>query len=416
MLKNKKAVEFSTAMLMKLIFALLGAFILFGVIYIIFSDSTDIESAIALCRTSVDAREYSATKTSGSLRAAVPMLCKTIDLQIPEQKYAELAERDFKKAVMMNIADRSMDCWYMFGDGVYDRNVFSGWGFFSKNQCFACFTFTINDHPNYEPVSIAEFNDFLSEESYKPIPEFVPFCLFDQDESDGCVPRNAPECERKGGICSEISLPGMDHYDGWGCDSKKKSCYINPGMFVTYTDHLLSRAYGVFTVEGNLIGLSPEIVENTASTSILPETGFNRDQTYGIGFISHTRDIGFAVVTAVVAAGVTAAIVFSGGTAAVPITASVTTGASMLQVGGGVVTYMAVAQTTVITGTTVAAGATAGAGLKTIGAIALIGGGAGYAAEESFLSIFNRRQPPTIYLSEISDLENECNVVGDFNQ
>ena len=161
MQRNKKGLEITASMLTKLLYVLFGAFILFGVIIIIFSDSSDIDSAIAVCRSSVDAREFAARQSLGTSRSAVPMLCKTIDLQIPEKQYLEIARTNFTKAVMMNIADRSMDCWYMFGDGVYDRNVFSGWGFFRKNQCFTCFTFTISDHDNYESIYISKFTCVL---------------------------------------------------------------------------------------------------------------------------------------------------------------------------------------------------------------------------------------------------------------
>jgi hypothetical protein len=273
---NKKAVSITATTLTKLIFVLVAGIILFAIVAILFSDNSDIESALAVCRTSVDAREMAAGKTLGSARSSVPMLCKTHDIIIPEKKYHELAEKNFSKAVMMNIIDRSMDCWWQFGEGMYDKNIFSGWGFFSKNQCFACFTFTIKYPENPVTIYIDMLSEFYSTEPYKPLAQHKPLCLFDEKENEGCVSRDAPECERKGGICSEgDTFLNFEKYEAWNCNKRKETCFVNPNMIETYEEYIFDKADGLFLID-------PELKD---------VNGFNSNNSYGIGFISHTRDI-----------------------------------------------------------------------------------------------------------------------------
>lgn len=349
---DKKALELSASMLTKLILVLLGGIILFAIVAILVSDRSDIETQIQVCRSSVEAREFAARHSVGVSRSGVPMLCQTIDITVPEDKYNELAKEDYNKAVMMNIADRAMDCWYMFGQGKYDRNVFSGWGVFSKNQCFACFTFTIKDHKDFVPFKDEDFYKFLAEEPYKPIPRHVPFCLFDDEEEEGCVSSDAPECIRKGGNCLDSkteNFSGFQKYEGWDCDSNKKSCFIYENMVESYLSYMYSEAEGLF-------GIDPSFSDKT----------FTNEDILGVGFISHTRDIGYTVF----AASLTTA----------GVALSIITGGSF--------------------------------GFIVLGALATTGGGVASDVAMNYLA----RQPPTIYFSTLSGLEQRCNVVDDFNQ
>lgn len=362
---NRKGVKKPSEKITKLIFGLLIFFSLAYVIFNFFSDDFDIDSAIEICKSSVDAREFVHRNTK-TARGTLPLLCKTIPLEIPEEKYNALANENFKKAVMMNIADRSMDCWYMFGKGKYDRNVFGSWNVFQANRCFACFNFTIRDHKNYEPIYLDKFSQFISEEPYKPIPRHVPFCLFDDEEQEGCVSEGSPECIRKGGNCLDSrteDFSGFKKYDGWDCDSNKKSCFVHESMIETYANYMQSEAFGVFTADPGMLSL-PELEEGqTFNIDQVP--GFVKDETYGIGFIVHTRDVGYSVV------------------------------AGSLSVFGAALTVM-----------------TGGSfGLIVLGVVATTGTGVASDAVMNNL----RRQPPTIYLAKMEGIEQRCALVKDFN-
>jgi hypothetical protein len=411
-IKFKNGSQLLPSILTQMIFVILAGAILLMLVSLLFSDNSNIESAISACRTSVDAREYTASKSIGTARSAVPMLCKTIDIEIPEKKYAELAKKNFTKAVMMNIADRSMDCWYMFGDGMYDKNVFSGWNFFQKNQCFACFTFTINEEKNYEPISLDQFYNFVNSEPYKPVPKHVPICLFDDEKKENCVSRDSPECIRKGGICinKKDQLHGYVLYEGWSCDSRKEVCYIPPSMLETYNEYMFNKAYGVFSLGSELVGNDLDVMSTISN--LQTNDIFTKDKIYSVAFISHTRDIGLIVTTGVVAAAIVTAVVLSGGTAAaVAAGAGAATTTSSTMAG---ITF--VYGTGSITGTLATSTVATGASLSKLGALTILGSGVGGGTVGAGVTEFLKKDAPTIYISDLNGIEDKCNVVGDFNQ
>lgn len=313
---NKLGEMLSTSMLAKLILVLVSGLILLTIISLIASDETSTESLIQTCRASVEAREFAAKHTADLLRASVPMLCKSMEIEIPEDPYFELATTNYSRAVMMNIADRAMDCWYMFGQGVFHKDVF-GTTFFTKNKCFSCFVFTLKDDRRFdsEEINVSEFYNFLFSEPYKPVPRNVPFCLHDDEEQINCVPRGASECERKGGFCfekdEEIGL--YYNYEGWSCDSRKKSCHVYPNMVESYIEHMLSKSPGLVTLGSDLIKIDENELGLDQGDDIeipISEPVFEIGELYSISFISETKDWGWAFVHSYgISSGIYAAVV-----------------------------------------------------------------------------------------------------------
>jgi hypothetical protein len=369
---KKKGAQLLPSILTQMIFVILAGAILLMIISLLFSNDSDIESAISVCRTSVDAREYAASKSFREVGSAVPMLCKTIDIEIPENKYAELAKQNFTKAVLRNIADRSMDCWYMFGQGLYSKDVFDKGGFFDKNKCFACFTFSIKEEKNYEPIQLLDLINFLAIETYKPVPKHVPICLFDDEKQENCVTRNSPECARKGGICvnKKDQLHGYILYEGWSCDSKKEVCYVPPLMLETYFEYINSKAGGDIQIDPGFIGLRGLTLkegDENKEYSISEVTGFSKDNLYVVSFISDTTDWGAMIVTGLVVGAAVAAAPFTFG-GSIGALAAISVGATAGALGGGHIQY-------------------------------------------AF-----RDKGSSIYISQIDDMGDRCRVVGDFNQ
>jgi hypothetical protein len=361
----KKGQEFPQGKLVMILIVLAIGILLSYILYGALLNDDDIASGIEICKKSVDAREYAARTTSGIARQAAPLLCRTFSLEMPEKQYDNIVQTDFSKAVMMNIADRAMDCWYQFGEGMYDKNIFSGTGIFSKNQCFVCFNFTIKDDKNYEHVLLEDFDNFVALEPYKPIPNYKPFCIPGEND-ENCVSPKASECEIKGGYCSE-NMPGLIEFEGWSCDSRKKKCFISSSMLETYSEYMLNKAVGVFTANPNLYGIDQEKINDVGEISNLIDHGFTKDKEYGIAFIVHTRDIGWTVVG--VAAGLTG------------IALTVASGGSF--------------------------------GLVVLGKAALVT--AAGSGGDAIMDII-KRSPPTIYITGMDDIQEKCKVVGDFNQ
>lgn len=400
---KKAGVTITPEQLAKLLLVIISGLILLTIISLVRSNESDIESAIMTCRSTVEAREFAAEYSKGTARSAVPMLCKTIDIEIPEDSYDELARQNFTKAVMMNIADRALDCWYMFGQGVTDKNVF-GTSLFSKNRCFTCFTFTIKDERryNYEPVSPLDFENFILLEPYKPVPRNVPFCLHDEDADSGrCIPSDASECVRKGGFCfdKKSDIQAYLKYEGWSCDSKNEVCYVYENMVESYLEHMVSKAPGLLGlgtplygfVESDLTVINSEEENNdlenllfnqgqsneyTISDDVkqflasLQKRGFNKDELYGISFISNTKDWGKTILGA---AG------------------------AVVAIAGGVV----VAKGFVVVGV-----------ISTITGSASAGAGGLWAVYD----YFKDDDVQTIYISTLEDIEDACSVRDDFNQ
>jgi hypothetical protein len=285
---NKKGWEIG--LVGKLIVLILSLLLILGVIKLIASKA-DVNTGLSMCRASLALKEHSNVGiednwVTGDLLNydLAPLLCKTFDLKFPEGEYATM--KDKKEAVTKNIAERTADCWWQFGEGIVDNNVFGkniGW---AKNRCFICYTFSTKSLKDGEVISAEEIYDYMAMNPYKAISADRPVCGSKEAEELGpegktnCIDKDTPECERKGGDCREYcSVTSEIEFSEWSCPKGGKCCVIGENA-ISYIDY-------VYFEKGNgVIQPSDTIVAN----------GVTNKQTYAIAFISQTTDTGWAMI------------------------------------------------------------------------------------------------------------------------
>lgn len=286
---------------MKILLVIVAFMIILAAIKM-FASRADVDSGLSICRGSVALQENSKIGgdvdiplvTSGDFSYKLsPLLCKTYDLKLPENKYKrKLGET--KEAVLKNIADRIADCWWEFGEGKINENVFGQqlFGFTSKNRCFNCFTFSINEMKDAQEIPVEELYDYMASHPYTAIADDEPFCGFKEGDfsgggagdewSDGkihkdCIDKNLPECERKGGICAEDYYIGeYTEFDSWSCPKKEK-CFVNNENLLTYMEYIY------YSGGKGLISAGDDLKK------------FTQDESYSIAFVSQTSDFGWQV-------------------------------------------------------------------------------------------------------------------------
>ena len=256
----------------------------------------------AICKGSVVLREKSYTEIKikglkvGS--AASPLLCKTTDKYIPDDKDA--SKEDIKK----EISELMAKCWNQFGEGLIE-DVFKQGDPVSKN-CFVCYTLSVRETPNFEDeIESTDLRKFMFENPYKVFPKGDNckvnggFCINTENKEDcgsqisadpsyllidkkssvcakygkkGCCYTDY-ECWNKGGICSGTNPDANNYaeYNIWECPPKLK-CYAKKEEYYSYGDYIQR-----FGGPGNMI----------ITTDIMP------GETYAISFGSPTGNCGW---------------------------------------------------------------------------------------------------------------------------
>ena len=211
------------------------------------SKNADIQGSLSICRGSILLREHTSLGL-GPLPdyKAFPILCKTHELEMPEKNDYRAFTRD-KGGVERNIAERIADCWWEFGEGTINKNVFGENTFLVGMDGFFCFDFTINNLD--EPISAEEMYDYLLDSPYKVKGEDRPYCseidVYENENGElpadkkNCIKDDAPECEQKGGSCESrgCDISFQEKYSKWGCKNDFDCC-VKKDSFVTYSEYI----------------------------------------------------------------------------------------------------------------------------------------------------------------------------------
>lgn len=277
MVFHKKSVAAET--LLYLLGALVS-FIVLTFVIMLFVDRSDVDTALPICRSSIALREQSTVGVDfmNLNTKLAPLFCKTFDLTFPERRFEDIHPGE-NEAVYRNIADRIADCWWQFGQGVIEKDIFGknmGWG---RDRCFTCYTFSIKDKELYREIDPDILYFYMDITPYTAAEVYLPMCTGQEGEDkNSCVDVDAPECERKGGVCSSIELqyPPFDEYPLWSCNRNQK-CYVDESMLITYFDFMDYHAPGILMIDD-------DIFENGY---------FSTTDVYAISFISSTTDMGW---------------------------------------------------------------------------------------------------------------------------
>lgn len=301
---HKKAIAFST--LIKIIIIVVSAVAIILITPTLL-DRAETSTAETVCRASLMAREKTAvhlpyvSSVTGDIQIT-PLLCKTIDKEIPKKKDAK------KEAVMKEFADSMARCWWQFGNGLID-DVFKE-GNPTTNNCFICYDIKTKKTSDFkEKIDGREFLEYLVKTPYKIEVEgdkchnFGGECvsteslcseknskfsgegklkIFESDEKNLVCKQKYNEennkkpvccysdysCWNNGGECSEKDTKsGFVKYDKWKCPSDKK-CYIKDKNYVTYARYIQS-----YDGYGNMIITTPIEPGSTYAVSFGSPTG-----------------------------------------------------------------------------------------------------------------------------------------------
>lgn len=259
--KNKKS-ELKS-FLTRVIIAILG-FLAIVVLLEIIKGEAEAGAAESICRTSVALREKTFTEIrKGPVHIkniASPLLCRTIDKYIPENKGA--TKQQFEK----EIAELMASCWKQFGEGRIEDVFKEDTG--TSSNCFVCYN--INTRFKGE-IKHEEFLQYLFQTPYKAYSDSDNckpnggFCA-DADSSLGCADKISAdssyllidkkndvcktknkkaccyteyECWNRGGTCSAESPDASKYslYSEWDCPPQK-NCYIKKENYFSYGDYI----------------------------------------------------------------------------------------------------------------------------------------------------------------------------------
>ena len=182
--RNKKGIEFG--FLITMIITIVAFVLIAGTIYRFMSKSDD-TAAENLCRDSVLLSVRTAIRVGGEgsdiqLKAA-PILCKTIDKKVFGS--GDKAREEIQK----QIADKIARCWWMFGGGSYEKDIFktvSGAG--GSNHCFTCYTMLVDPSDEFkegDSISPEAFETYLSSTNYAPDKSYTKY--IQQSGSGGLI-------------------------------------------------------------------------------------------------------------------------------------------------------------------------------------------------------------------------------------
>jgi hypothetical protein len=288
------------------------AFILILGVFKQFIGKAEGKTAETICRGSVAARIYAKIeqKQLGFEKKLSPLLCKTLNKELPESTPAKGKELETVKREISNSIAR---CWWMFGEGT-TKDTF-GSDIFPRlaDKCFICYTIKIKDMDKgfFKGVDLRAF---MASQPYKIIEEddschlgdgfcyntkqecedakqdYKGYFKFDKNSKQcqkknkkGCCYTNY-DCINKGGICKS-SNPNKENYveyNKWSCP-RKLNCFIKKDSYQTYLDYI--QLNGKFYVDDNL--LFKEKKETYAVVFISDTSNLN-----GVNFIGQLPWIG----------------------------------------------------------------------------------------------------------------------------
>tara|TARA_Y100000310_G_scaffold345022_1_gene461236 strand:+ start:472 stop:1680 length:1209 start_codon:yes stop_codon:yes gene_type:complete len=292
--RNKKSLVKATIISILILSA--GFILILGILKMFASEAED-KTAESICKASVVLREKTYTKIEKGFvefgSVASPLMCKTIDKNLPENKDAT------KEHVKRQFANLMTSCWNQFGEGLI-KDVFKQGNPF-MNNCFICSTVSLSGTKKFkEPISQNEFLEYLFTTPYKINEESDGckvgggFCI-DSENKDACNIEGADiqyvninkkstickkqgktsccytgyECWDKGGKCEgSNNNPKYTQYDNWRCPSDLK-CFVKKENYYSYGEYFQS-----FGGEGKIL----------LGTDIKP------GETYAISFGSPTED------------------------------------------------------------------------------------------------------------------------------
>jgi len=281
---------------------LTAGFLLISFIIPQFIGRAEGKTAEAICRGSVALREKSYTEIRpvgvnlGSV--ASPLLCKTIDKFVPENKDAT------KEDVEREIADLTASCWKEFGEGSI-QDVFKQGDQISK-KCFVCYTVSLRTTSKFNgEIKAAELRQFLFNNANKVVEKSDDckvnggFCINTENVNDCSAKISADpsyllinkkdslcrkegknsccytdyECWNREGVCGGDN-PDQNlyaQYNAWECPQGTK-CFVKKEDYYSYGNYIQS-----FGGPGNLMIL----------------TDLKPGETYAISFGSPTGKCGW---------------------------------------------------------------------------------------------------------------------------
>ena len=393
MFQNKKAMIKET-IVMTLILS--TSFILIFFIVPTFISKAEAKSSESICRGSAVLREQARIEQEvlghkfGITR--FPLLCKTLDKEVPQDPQST------KEEVMGEIADLMARCWWQFGEGKIEDPFKEG--NFNKKNCFVCYTVATKKTKNFkEEISSKDFFEYLFNTPYKIIEETdrckigdgfctdtennckfdsrgpVDYWKYEKDnkickelDKGGCCYSNY-DCLNKGGFCKEDSFNDKKYkkYDKWKCP-EKLTCFIKEDNLVSYGDYIQEGGGNVRVL------LFKEDGENTmADVGIRPS-----EEVYAISFGSPTEKCDVCTTVAKTLGVATGVLV---------------SGYLVVQTGGTILIPLF-------------AGSIAGTATGAAASITLEGGA-------ELLSKIWERDANTIYLTTLTNIEKECNIIED---
>ncbi len=252
---------------------LIISFAFLTVFLIYLSNQSDSASKELACRISV--LERAALKDPIGGTSLGNLFCKTIEEDIGKKAQAQ------KRAVMYDLAEHTVRCWNMFGEGALSTLKDRGDFFksittralrFTKLYeddafCFVCYEIDIynikNEDGTSAMISKGDFEGYLSSKVYTAESGGVELNCNDGKDNDGdglvdcedtdscekargnsCVVKSRyieNTCEAQGGTCasacepySEVELVEPE----WSCKDKHKQCCISKNKAYTYTSYL----------------------------------------------------------------------------------------------------------------------------------------------------------------------------------
>lgn len=278
-----------------------------GLIFVIpqFIGRAEGKTAESICRASVALREKSYTEIREPITpaefkvgsVASPLLCKTIDKFIPEEKDAT------KEDVERDIAELMASCWREFGEGII-QDPFKQGNQISKN-CFVCYTVSLRATSKFNgEIKATELRKFLFDNAHK-VDEKNDHCkvnggfCIDTENVNDCsskistnpsyllIKKNDLTCRKKGkrsccytefecwnrgGACSGENLDvNLYSQYKWNCPTGMK-CFVKKENYYSYGDYIQK-----FGGPGNII---------------IP-TDLKPGETYAISFGSPTGKCGW---------------------------------------------------------------------------------------------------------------------------
>ncbi len=244
------------------------AFLLIVAIFEVFKGQAEAKATESICRESVVLREKYFTEIRYGIihptNVATPLLCRTIDKYIPENKDAT------KLQVENEIADLMTKCWHQFGEGRIEDVFKEDTG--ASSNCFVCYNLNLRETSKFKgEIKNEEFLHYLFETPYKAnedgdfckpnggfcmdvgtstscgskIPADPSYLLIDK-KNDVCNQKNKKACcyteygcWNKGGICSKENPDTNKYYiyNDWDCPSKT-NCYIKKENYFSYGDYI----------------------------------------------------------------------------------------------------------------------------------------------------------------------------------